>query len=718
MDEKTIIVSDTVSNSSFGAFITIRERQETNQTSLRHSFKLTCIANEPVRLYGKYTWSLTYDDYDFKLNTTGSILNNTYTPGESLLQTTFMTPLYIPFPDYDSTGNKTLTATFQATYQPLDDTTTAFTQEAQLQIELSPLSDSGDIVLTELTDEDKQRLLDGTVAIRTKIIVQRKGASESITLTEEDAIKSWEISDERYVPELGFVGQFTARTLSGELHNISDDFNIEDREIKLLIGVTQLGSKYQYLIDESGAYLLSEDGSRLSISELDEDITTWYSLGNFLITKPEDDEVSDNTRFEAFDYTTKFNIDFNANYTNNNHPVSLNTLLKNNGSVTASWLAKYTCSQAGVELGNTLFTNHDFIISSNQFTSGESCRDVMRAIAQLAFGWCRIGWDNKCYIDEVELDKSAIPSYNKITNDNYYSLTTQKNEYGPINRIVLGMSSVQGTEAIAEDITSINDNGLTELYIDNPMLYTEELRQTAIAGAEKLLGFTYGVFETETPGHPWLRGNELIIVKNMEDTAKYTYPFNRTIKYTGHIKTDIAAVAPTQQEQAAMFRRTIYKTIKDVKIQVNKQEGLINIVNSNVKASQDGLSKLEERFDMEITDSYSKQEIKEIITGVSADGTVVESVKSAAGTFDMNGLTIEQSNADTKTNINANGMVIYNKTGTIENDQLLEVNSNGVIAKNVKVSTYLNIGAHSRVEDYVHEDGSEGTGVFWIGSDY
>ena len=63
-------------------------------------------------------------------------------------------------------------------------------------------------------------------------------------------------------------------------------------------------------------------------------------------------------------------------------------------------------------------------------------------------------------------------------------------------------------------------------------------------------------------------------------------------------------------------------------------------------------------------------------------------------------------------------MIIYNTTGTIEDDRLLDVNSEGVDAKNIKVSKYLNIGSHSRMEDYTHTDYTEGTGVFWIGSDY
>lgn len=576
-------------------------------------------------------------------------------------------------------------------------------------------------IYTELSSEDKQSLIDGTVAIKTKIIVQPDAKHpEQLVLTEEDSIKTWDLVDERYVPDFGFIGQFTARTLTGELQNISDDFNIENREIQLLMGVVKLGTRFQYLASEDGNYIITESGERILVSDLGEDNTTWYSLGNFLITKPEDNEVTDNTKFESFDYATKFNNDFNPGYTSENYPTSFSDLIANGNSLTASDLASYVCEQTGVELGNNDFTNSNFIISTNQFTQGESCRDVMKAISQLAFGWCRIGWDNKCYIDEPQTLMVTSGEENVLTNDNYYSLTTQKETFGPVNRIVIGMSSVQGTETIIQDETSIAENGLTEITImDNPILYTKELRDSLEESSRKLLGLTYSPLETETPGHPWLRGNELIDVRDMESNNRYTYPFNRTIVYTGHIKSKINSPAPTSQEKATQYSRTLYKTIRDIGITVDAQNGKINTINEKVQAAEDGLSALTNRVENEITDTYSKTQIQEIISGTAEDGTVVSSVKSTAGTFDMNGLTIEQTDKpNTKTNINADGMVIYNKKGGIDGDELLLVNSNGVVAKNVKVSTYLNIGKHSRIEDYTHTDYTEGTGVFWIGSDY
>lgn len=572
-------------------------------------------------------------------------------------------------------------------------------------------------IYTEIQDIDKQALIDGTVAIKTKIIVLATDTQEEIVLTESNSVKDWEHVDERYVPNTGFIGQFVSRTLKGNLQDIDDDFNIEDREIELQIGVVRLGTRYQWLMTDTGDALVDSNDNQILVKDLGEDITTWYSLGNFFVTKPEGDEVKDNTSFESMDYATRFNDDFDANFTSDNFPISFNDVIANDGYFTAKELARYTCEQVNVIFGNNDFTSDNFIINTNQFTEGNSCRDVMKAISKLAYGWCAIHWDNKCYIDEPIKTVSAS-QYDVLTYDNYYSLKTQKKTYGPVNRVVLGSSSIQGQESVVEDEQSILDDGLTEIIInDNPILYTEALQEQASLLATNLLGLTYTPLTTETPGHPWFVGNELITIRDMEMNERYTYPFNRTIKYEGHIKTTLTSNADTKQAVLRSFKRALFKEIRDVHIQVNKQDGVIDILNSRVQASMDGLNSLETRFQETTTDTYTRQEIQEIISGVAEDGTVVSSVTTTAGTFDKNGLTIEQTNADTSTNINADGMIIYNKTSSID-DPLLTVNSNGVIAKNIKVQQYLNIGTHSRVEDYTHTDGTDGTGVFWIGSDF
>ena len=547
------------------------------------------------------------------------------------------------------------------------------------------------MIYTEILDSDKLLLKNNTCAIKTKIIVKpRNESEEEIVLTEDNSVKDWTYDDDRLVPDQGFVGQFVARTLTGNLQDISEDFNIEDRALELRLAIVSLGEN---------------------------PTENWYSLGTFYVTKPENNDVSDNTKFESLDKTILFNADFNYNYVSTNFPTSFATLCETNVGITAINLAKYVCEQVGVTFGTTSFVNDDFLISSNQFVSGDSCRDVMKAIAQLAYSWVCIDWDDKCYIPAIEKDTTVVTNIDTIDSDEYFTLTLQKTNYGPVNKVSVGLSTVDGERVENTDTSSIQQHGETEIDVfDNPITYNTSLRSQAIEGSNILFGIEFTPLNVETIGHPWVKGYKLICVEDTSGNKKYTLPLNNEIKYTGHIRSVISSVIDTKTENTKGYNKKLYKDLQNVYIELDKQQGTITEVVSKTKALDDGLSSLETLVKNTTTDTYTKTEINEIISGTSPDGTVVSSVKTTAGTLDKDGLTIEQTDADTKTNINANGMIIYDATGGIE-DALLTVNKDGVIAKNIRVNTYLNIGQHSRIEDYTSPDYIEGIGVFWIGGE-
>lgn len=224
-----------------------------------------------------------------------------------------------------------------------------------------------------MNQEDIDVLLNKTATIQTEIeILPISDNEESIILNEENSIIKWDYEDYRYVKDEGWIGQFVARKLIVELKNISDDFIVEDRECILRLGIKNV------------------------------DIINRYSLGNFLIKKPTDNNVKDITKFEALDYTKKFNQTYVDRIT---YPC------------TALELAQDVCSQAGCELGNIDFKNNDYTIDGNAFTNNESLRDVMKAIGKLAFSWVRVDWDNKVYLDfkNVMYDSHNLYNY-KDTN--------------------------------------------------------------------------------------------------------------------------------------------------------------------------------------------------------------------------------------------------------------------------------------------------------------
>ena len=403
-----------------------------------------------------------------------------------------------------------------------------------------------------MNENDKQALIDGSATIPYRITILGDTESENEVLTEYDIVNTT-YEDYRYVDTATLcIGQFVARTISGELMNPNNSIVMENKEIKVELGVKT----------ESG--------------------TNYYSLGNFLITKPSDDAVKDKTSFEAMDYTKKFNKEFDA--TGLTFPC------------TALQLAQFCCQKCGVELGSTSFTNSSFVIDSNQYETGDTFRKVMQDIGKLAYSWVRIGWDNKCYIDFSF--SITVANTDKIGTSNYYDLTVQSEKFGPVNRVVIGMSDIEGENVVLEDSTSIEQNGVCELQImDNNLTYTPELRQQAIASANKLFGLSFVPVEINTTGHPWLLGNETVEIEKLDGTKIKTIPFDRTIEYGGHIKTKLVSKADTKTETEYKNPGTLETAIKQTRIIVNKQEQEISQVIQQQESQTELINSVQDSID-------------------------------------------------------------------------------------------------------------------------
>lgn len=525
----------------------------------------------------------------------------------------------------------------------------------------------------------------------TEISLSNYSTQDITILTETNSVKDWTIDDERYVPDVGFFGQFTAKELTGNLQNITDDFNIEDKYVEVRMGLSKFKST----------------------------TTNWYSLGTYIISKPNDDEVSDNTKYTGYDLTILFNIPFDANFTNDAFTKSFNDMLKEQSYVTNGWLANYTCAQVGIKLGTTNFIHSDFKILSNQFTSGETCRDIMKYISELAFGYCEVDWDDICYIRTLNKEYANFDKYHKLNYDQYYSLETQKKSYGPVNRVFCGLQDVdgQGHELIdgnstSTDTTTINiyNNPLT---MGTTLEISDQLQLEAIQGCDILWGIQYRpITKMETIGHPWLKAYEPIEVSDMELNKIITYPFTNTLKYTGHIKSDISSEGETKTEDTYGYKDTVERRMNRIGINVDRANKEITIINQEITKIDDDIKDIRGNM-ITIGDVYTKSEIRDIVSGVGVDGTVVTSLETATTIFDINGMTIGRTDAQTKTNVNANGMIISNAN---DNTELLKINNQGVYSENLTARTYLNFGTHGRFEKY-NESGHDRIGCFWIEGD-
>lgn len=578
-----------------------------------------------------------------------------------------------------------------------------------------------------MSDLDKLALINNECAIKTKIILD-----DGTVLTESDYVENWDYEDFRYVPNQGFLGQFVERVVNGKLKNVDDSFALENKVIELQFAVVR------------------NDGTE-----------TWYSLGHFIVNSPSDDNVSDNTSFKAVDVTKYFETPY---------------VDKLSYPTTAGALAYDVCKQAKTELGNfqaTLttdttidenkqyfiydsdndvynlviepllenistyyeinecFTNSDFVIPNNQFVNNETCRTIMKAIGMLAYSWVRIGWDDKCYLD-FEVNKTVL-SENIITNDNYYDLTTKNEYFGEVNKVIIGMKDVDG-----ENITLVDEESTTEEIFeitlwDNPLTYTQELREQAIVKANKLFGLKYKPVEMTTTGNPWLIGNELLEIIDMEGNSIFTYPFDRTISYSGHIKTKIKSQAMSKTDTKYAYEGSLdnlNKTIKNTQIIVNKNEQQIQSLVTETENLSDTVVKLgttmtqnKEEFEFSIsglTDmvNSNNENIRDEISNIN--GTLengVETLKNSLVKININGIQVATNTSKVASIMQNNKFAIQDNSGTdlifIGYDE--EEQRSKAEMDNLTVKNYFVAGYHR--QEKFEPNGEKRTGWFYVGGD-
>ena len=121
--------------------------------------------------------------------------------------------------------------------------------------------------------------------------------------------------------------------------------------------------------------------------------------------------------------------------------------------------------------------------------------------------------------------------------------------------------------------------------------------------------------------------------------------------------------------------------------------------------SIESLSESVNSLSQEVSAKMTAEAVELQIKSAMQSGTS-KVVTSTGYTFDDEGLTVQKSGSEMKTQISDNGMTVY-QGGT----EVLTANNTGVDAKNLHATTYLIVGENSRFEDY----GSGRTGCFWIG---
>ena len=451
--------------------------------------------------------------------------------------------------------------------------------------------------------------------------------SSGFQINEDNYLQSIDFDDCRYIEGEGIIGSCVAKELQGKFVNVDTSFDIENRELECFIG-----------------------------AETEDNITHYLRLGTFIVQKPENDNVKDNTSFDSLDYMIKFNKEYvhrMAKYLKtedtNIYPEKQYYILNDSGvyeevivphkeeisnyyeiidEYTLMQLLKDICEQCKVKLGTFNFRNANYLVHGNRFDSGVSCRDVLKAIAQAAFSWARINEYNELLLDFETSDTIS----EEIDYNEYYGLNFNDN-YGPVNTIVMKESQAEGENITIKNDELIKINGTKELAIlDNPFAYSEETRKAIIQAGEAIYGFEYIPVSVETIGAAYLNCKDKLKIKNMQDGDLETYVFDTRISYQGTLKSNVETLAMTDTETKYRYDGSLTTAQRRTEFRVDKAEQKIT---SLVKATTEQGEKLTEAvqdldgFKRTITDKTDETAEKVTTIEEKVDGLVTS--KSVSG---------------------------------------------------------------------------------------
>ena len=375
-------------------------------------------------------------------------------------------------------------------------------------------------------------------------------SNEEAEIIDESKLEYFEILDDIYTPGEGIIGSVISKQISIQFYK---ETSLLNREVNAYIGV--------------------EDGNGTP---------SYVPYGTFIIQKPETNDLTDKCYAEGFDYMVKFNVPYVDSLT---YPCIVKDVLNS------------ICTQTGVELATDTFTNDDFVVENNQFVGGESCRDVLRAIAQISGTFARIGRDNKLYLT------LSNNTNEQITSSDYGEDIKINNTFGGCNRVVLKLSAAESENVTMEDSADIALHGVKEISIaDNPFTYTQEKRQQAIGNLwDKLRGFTYTDYIfTMWKEKPYMDAGDSFTLIDKEGNSIPTYLFTHSITFNGGLKGEMSAESITEAETKYAFTPEMYKAQKHVEIMVDKHEGQINLINEEIYDESAGINKRVSNLKLEV----------------------------------------------------------------------------------------------------------------------
>lgn len=395
------------------------------------------------------------------------------------------------------------------------------------------------------------------------------------------------------------------------------------------------------------------------------------------------------------------------------------------------------------------FINSEKLIDPILHTGiGYTYRDILDEIATITCSFLLFKGEEFHLIYPTETNQEIDESY--LDEDN---ITI--GEKCLINSLVF--SRVEESDSIyRKDDESIEANGLHEYKIsDCQLLSTNDRAEYIDAMFDYLKTLEFYIFDVQSKGILFLEMADIFSFK-LSGISYKTILLNSEIELDDGLKEKLYTDEPDETETEYKYADSTDKKINQAYILVDKQNQKIAMLSQSVSESEDKIAELEitneqieqtvasnkiasdndkqellQKFDnyaptSEITrvenkvtqlqtDTYTKTQIDTKLE----DGSVTK-LKSTTLLADDDGLTVDKSDSKTKSNLDADGLTILDKTGST-NDTLLraqydeEKGETVVETKNLYVQKYLVVAETGRLEKYTRADGKVGVGGFYVG---
>ena len=350
------------------------------------------------------------------------------------------------------------------------------------------------------------------------------------------------------------------------------------------------------------------------------------------------------------------------------------------------------------------------------FEGTEKCKDVLNAIAEAT--------QTIYYLDNTDkmiFKRLGSTSALTISKDDYYDLETGETKT---------LGAIVSVTELGDNVDAGDTSGDVQYIRNNPFWENRDDIHTLVSNA---LVATRDVsatpFSCEWDGNFLLEPGDYITLITEDDAEVKSYMVNDTISYNG-VLSEYTQWTLEDKEETASSPASLGEVLNRTFARVDKVDKEITLHASEIY-DENGASKIAELIidtDKVLTAVYGKdgesglaKKVETMLTSEEFSINVKKEVEDGVGgisildtgfVFDNQGLTITKTDSEMKTNIDENGLSVFQNS-----DEVLTADNKGVKARNLHATTYLTIGdrgdgeGRSKFADY----GSERTGCFWVG---